>query len=281
MNYSIIKNDHGTYYHYKCTNNKKGTIIFIHGFAITSEYHDEFIKHIIDEFDYIAIQLPGAGIEEWKLNKKPLVEDMVEYVVNLINHMNLDQFILIGHSMGGGIAARVANILSNQVICLVLSTPMNSRISKLRIFNYFKFNPKTFKKSYKLTNILYHDISSLYSNDQEKIYKIINDDLEYQVANYKFMKSLKKSMFSIKNLKNGRNHEMNLNVLTLVIAGKYDILIPPKSLYKAFNNKKQREKGNIRVEIMKNSAHLPFKEQEIEYAKEIKDFIHYALNLRK
>lgn len=278
MNYSIIKDQHGTYYYYKCKNEKKATIIFIHGFATTSEYHDEFIKHIIDEYDYIAIQLPGAGIQEWNSKKKPLVEDMVDYAVNLIKHINIEQFILIGHSMGGGIAARVANILRDKVICLILSTPMNSRISKLSIFNYFKFNPKTFKKSHRLTNILYHDISSLYNHDQDKIHKIINDDLEYQIANYTFMKNLKKSMFSIKNLKIGRKHEMEITTPTLVIAGKHDVIIPAKSLYKAFNNKKQREKGNIKVETMQFSAHLPFKEQEIEYAKEIKDFINYVLN---
>lgn len=66
MESELIKSDNGSYFYYKCLNPlfKKGNIIFIHGFATTSKYHDIFIKHIIDEYDYIALQLPGAGYEQ-------------------------------------------------------------------------------------------------------------------------------------------------------------------------------------------------------------------------
>ena len=73
-------------------------------------------------------------------------------------------------------------------------------------------------------------------------------------------------------------NEKALATPTLVIAGKYDKLIPPVSLFRAFGNRKQQEKAFIRIELMNDSAHIPFQEQEIEYAKEIKDFINYYLD---
>ena len=202
MNYQIIRNEDGTYFYYKCKGKeKKGTIIFIHGFATNSLYHDPFIKHIIEEYDYIAIQLPGAGFQEWTKNKNPKVEDMVFYCVNLIRSMNLKKFILLGHSMGGGIAVRVANIFKKEIECLICSTPMNSRISTFKIFNYFKFNPKTFKKAFKLVNTLYYDLMKTFNNDPEVIEKFVKDELEYQKKYRKFFIKLKKSMFSLKNRK--------------------------------------------------------------------------------
>ena len=200
MKYENIKNELGNYYHYKCTNKKKATIIFVHGFATTSEYHDVFIKHIIDQFDYIALQLPGAGIQEWKQNKKPKVEDMVDYCINLIKSLNLKEFVILGHSMGGGIALRLANYFQKETICLILSTPMNSRIPLWKGINYFKFNPKNFKKAHHLINILYHDINKLHNNDQEKIHSVISEEFQYQTDNRPFMVQLKQSMFSIKNM---------------------------------------------------------------------------------
>lgn len=278
MKYKNIKNEFGNYYHYKCTNKKKATIIFVHGFATTSEYHDVFIKHVIDQFDYIALQLPGAGVQEWNQNKKPKVEDMVDYCINLIKSLNLKEFVILGHSMGGGIALRLANYFQKETICLILSTPMNSRIPLWKGINYFKFNPKNFKKAHHLINILYHDINKLHNNDQEKIHSVISEEFQYQTDNRPFMVQLKQSMFSIKNMLLCRQNEKDLATPTLVIAGKYDKLIPSVSLFRAFGNRKQQEKGFIRIELMNDSAHIPFQEQEIEYAKEIKDFINYYLD---
>ena len=56
---NFITTSAGTYAYYPCLNkdNKKGTIVFIHGFATTSEYHDGFIEAIKNEYDYYACLL--------------------------------------------------------------------------------------------------------------------------------------------------------------------------------------------------------------------------------
>ncbi len=273
----LIKTNIGSYFYYPCKKQKKSTIVFIHGFATTSAYHNPFIKYINDDYDYIALQLPGAGIQKWNSKKQPKVEDMVNYCIELIKSLDLDEFILIGHSMGGGIAKRVAYFFNDQVTCLICSTPMNSRLSILQAKNYFVFNPKTFKKTFKLLNILYADILKTYNNDEEMIEKITNEELDYQVANHEFLSKLKKSMFSLKNRDHGRFYEKNIKCPTLIIGGKYDKIITLRSLTKVYKHMKKNN-PNVKFEIMSNSAHLPFIEEETYYAKEIIDFIKLWVN---
>lgn len=266
----LIKNEFGSYTLRKCLNpnEKKGTIVFIHGFATTSEYHDTFAKHAIQYYDYITIELPGHGLHDFNHSnlKKINIDTFVKYSCDLIKFLNIGRFYLIGHSMGGGIATRVANVLKDDVIGLVASTPMNSRLPIYSIFNYFKFNTKTFKKTLKLQNILYHDLYSIYS--EEKLQEFLKKELKYQLDNREFLIKVKKAMFSLKNLKQGRKNEMELSVPTLAIAGKYDKIITPNSVLKAYN----KQNDNIQVEIFTNSAHLPFQEEEEKYAKYVLDF---------
>lgn len=269
-----IKNNVGTYHFYSCINEnkKRGTIIFIHGFATQSTYHDEyFVKYAIQEYDYYALQLPGHGIEEYNDSKKIKVDYYTSYCVNLIKSLNINKFYLIGHSMGGGLGIRVANILKDNVISYVAATPMNSKLPLKCIFNYWKFTPKNFKKTLKLNNCLYKDLHKTKSN--QDINKFIEDETNYQLKHRKFFKTLKKDMFSISNIKKCNQNEKEITVPTLAIAGKYDSMIPSKSVYKAFRlNLRKNKKTNVIFELFEESGHLPFQEEEEKYAKTVLSF---------
>lgn len=278
----IKRNELGTYFYFKCKNDfKKGTIVFIHGWGTNSEYHNNFIKYIENEYDYIAIQLPGFGVQEWdKTNKKPKTFDLFLYCINLLREINLDKFYLIGHSMGGGIAVKIANIFRKNVVGLILVTPTNSKmipkIPKWKIING-GFKLKTFKQYFKWLNLIYLDLLKTFENDHEKIKQLIIDGLKFQKEHRNLMSKIKKSIYSHKNLKQLKNNENQINCPTLVLAGKYDKIINPKSLFKTFGEKQienlDENKALIKIELMDKSAHMPFHEQEKEYAKEIKDFI--------
>ena len=54
---------------------------------------------------------------------------------------------------------------------------------------------------------------------------------------------------------------------TLAIAGRFDRLIPYKSVLKTFKNK-----PNAKVVIFEQSGHIPFQEEKELYAKTILDF---------
>lgn len=84
------------------------TLLFIHGAgqrAYTWRFQEAlFINH--PKFNYIALDLPGrAGSEGAGLRT---VSDYKDFLLEFINSLELENIILIGHSMGGGIAMLMA-----------------------------------------------------------------------------------------------------------------------------------------------------------------------------
>lgn len=273
----VTKNNFGTYFFVPSKNvdNKKGAIVFIHGYATTSSYHDVFIKYINNDYDYYAIQLPGHGYEEYEdKNNKNYINQFVIYCCKLINNLNIGKFYLIGHSMGGGIGIRVANLLKKDVLAYVAVTPMNSRLPITSIINYWKFSPKTFKQTLKLNTRIYKDFFKTVG-ETNSIEDYISKEAEYQKKHHLFFKKLKKNMFSLKNVKECRKNEKLLSIPTLIIAGKYDKLINAKSTIKVFN---KSNKKYVSIEILENSAHIPFQEEEEKYANIV---LHFFENNKK
>lgn len=262
---NIINNNYGKYRFFSCKNtNKKGTIVFIHGYATTSEYHDTFIEDATNEYDYITLELPGHGFMEYN-HKKVDINFLVDYCVQLIQSLELDSFYLIGHSMGGGIAVRVANRLKDSLKGLVVVTPMNSNLGILEIKNYFKFAPNSISKTKKLINTIYKDPNLTITN--KPLEEFISDEFKYQNNHKKFFVKLKKQMFSLKNLFECKKNEKKLDIPMLSLAGKFDKIIPPKSVFKSFNKNPQNK-----FILFENSAHVIFQEEQEFYNKTLIDF---------
>lgn len=93
------------YYHYKKSNSVT-TLLMIHGFAEASFIWEKTAREVAQKFncDVIAFDLSGHGRSDWRddgLYNTATYADDVEFV---INELNINSFILIGHSMGGRIA---------------------------------------------------------------------------------------------------------------------------------------------------------------------------------
>jgi len=82
-------------------------IICLHGRWGRAETWIDFIEHYAPQFRVIAPDQRGHGLSD-----KPIasytVEEMAADIVCLAKALGLKQFIVVGHSMGGGIAAHIA-----------------------------------------------------------------------------------------------------------------------------------------------------------------------------
>ncbi len=262
----VFKNKVGSYKFKPSKNNSKGTIVFIHGFATNSDYHDE-IGEKFDEYEYYTLELPGHGYTEINQNKNFYLDDFVDYCIAMITELKLDNIILIGHSMGGSLAMRVSNSISNKIEKLILVTPMNSSITPYALKMFFLFTPKSFNKTLALNNVLYKDLTKTLNLNVENY---ISKEHEYQVKHINFFRKLKRKLYSFKNLKRCFKAEKALKLPTLLIVGEFDKTINYKFAIRAI---KKTNKPFIQVSIFKKSAHIPFQEQPEKYLKEITDFI--------
>ncbi len=79
---------------------KGNALILLHGFLESGMIWKDFTKILSSEFRIIAIDLPGHGKSE---NLKPVhtMELFADVIKAVLDHLQIKQCVMIGHSMGG------------------------------------------------------------------------------------------------------------------------------------------------------------------------------------
>ncbi|MDE7433883.1 MAG: alpha/beta fold hydrolase [Mycoplasmoidaceae bacterium] len=153
----------------KAEGKKLGTILFVHGYAVDYSY---FVadKELAKNFDYYAVNLPVHGTKKADLTKKQMkeqikLEEFAKHVCKFVEEKQLNDFILIGHSMGGAVVSLVANMIPEKIKKLILISPMNfAAIS--RGLTCLKLCALTMEKKMKVVKYLYKD-ASLYKDSKD------------------------------------------------------------------------------------------------------------------
>lgn len=266
IDYQLI-NENGYTFRFKASNNKSSkNILFIHGFATDSEYHDEVAQMLVENYNYYSLQLPGHGYSKIRHRSQLNPLFYAKYVADWIKQKGFENLILIGHSMGGGICTLVSNMVSDQLAKVVLVTPMNSSMwSTLKSLNILKIPSNNEEDNFKSKALLLHDYKKVYEDSSDSK---IKDEVLYFLKFMKEFKILRKNMFSFKLKKELSNAEKKNPIKTLVILGKNDGIISYSKSYKRFSRL-----PNYTVKTFESSAHLPFIEDNDLYCRVILDFI--------
>jgi pimeloyl-ACP methyl ester carboxylesterase len=98
------------------------TVVMIHGFMGSSyEYHDFFTEMAADnDFNIIAFDTMGFGFSDKPLDYEYTSQNHALTFIEALDQLGIDEFSLMGHSMGGGIAIRMALMVPTRVENLVL-----------------------------------------------------------------------------------------------------------------------------------------------------------------
>lgn len=104
--------------------NHKGTVLLINGFAAPSTFwHQDFIEPILDAgFQIIRFDNRSVGLSDWmsdwsKTNAYTK-EDMMQDALAVLNENNIQKAHVVGISMGGYIAQRIAIEFPERVLSL-------------------------------------------------------------------------------------------------------------------------------------------------------------------
>lgn len=231
--YCKVKIKNEEYQCYYETNNKKDNqpIILLHGWGVNSE---EF-KNIINKLNYyvIAIDFIGFGKSE-KPNQPFTIEDYVNQLHQIINYLQLNNIILLGHSFGGRVAIKYNYYYDVKKLILVDSAGLRKKTIKL-YYDIYKY--KFLKKLYKLINK--NKYNNLIKTSGSKDYKVLSPIMKQtmnNIINYDLRKYCKKS-----------------KTKTLILWGLYDSETPIKDGYaflKLFYNS--------RIIVFYNSMHFPY-----------------------
>jgi pimeloyl-ACP methyl ester carboxylesterase len=129
----------GNEIHYQVQGQGKPAIVFIHGWCCDRSYWDAQLPHFAQKYIVVAIDLAGHG-ESGLDRKEWTMGAFGEDVVAVVNKLNLEQVVLVGHSMGGFVILEAARRIPERVIGLVgVDTLQNfeDKLSQEQIDDWF------------------------------------------------------------------------------------------------------------------------------------------------
>ena len=106
MNYAVItfKNKKISYR----TNGIGKCLVLLHGFLESQEIWDAFAQELSKEFKVVTIDLPGHGNSE-QTGEVHTMQLMSDAVKALLDHLQVKECVMIGHSMGGYVTLEFAS----------------------------------------------------------------------------------------------------------------------------------------------------------------------------
>ncbi len=111
-----------SYSKWKSNNQSKNLLILIHGTGAHKKWWDPIAPQFIDETNVIAVDLPGMGDSDFR--EKYSIKDFGSCIFSIIEKEKKDAQIeniyIVGHSLGGQVAAYLASEYKDLVTSLVM-----------------------------------------------------------------------------------------------------------------------------------------------------------------
>lgn len=100
------------------------TIILLHGIFSSLQTWDTWVDELSKRYRVIALDMPGYGLTGAPENPDDFEEaNLVNTFAMFVNRLDLDNFTLVGNSLGGFVAASYASQHGSQVDNLILVDP--------------------------------------------------------------------------------------------------------------------------------------------------------------
>jgi len=195
------------------------TVVFLHG-ASGLLPDNPFLDQLAERYHVYAPELPGYGDS----TGDERLDDMLDFALHgwdVVSALGLQRPHLLGHSMGGMIAAEMACIASNDLAKLVLVSPAGLWIPEHPIPDLYAMLP------FEFAQLLFHDPvagAALLTGGLD--FSNLEAIRDFYIANAKRMGVASKILFPIPNRGLARRL-YRLTADTALMWGKSDRLIPP------------------------------------------------------
>lgn len=111
----------GLHVHYRDQGARDGeTIVMVHGFSASLHAWEPWIARLGDRYRIVTLDLPGHGLTRAPSTYVTSSERYADVIDALAGRLHLDSYVVVGNSMGGGAAWRLALRHPAHVRALVL-----------------------------------------------------------------------------------------------------------------------------------------------------------------
>jgi pimeloyl-ACP methyl ester carboxylesterase len=231
------------------------TLIFLHGAGGFPGWI-AFLETLSARFDVLAPEHPGFGNSENPALIRN-VSDMAMYYLDFLDALGAKEVHLVGHSLGGWIAAELAVRNSTRLASLALIAPAGIRVKGVPVGDNFIWSPEETVRN------LYHDQSLA---EQILARTPTEEEAELALKN-RFMAA--KLGWEPRWFNPALERWLHrLQVPTLVLWGENDKLLP--SRYAALWGERVPD---VKIEVIPQCGHLPHIEKADLTARKISEFI--------
>ena len=139
-------------------------ILLLHGFLSNADIWDDLAWLLSGDYYVVALDQRGHGKSDWSENGDYSIDDHFSDLVRFIEHLDLDELILIGHSMGGRNALFYCTCRPERIKKLILvdARPGNSEQSVealKRMLDFAGVNAGDIDDTVQKANTLFPDLS--------------------------------------------------------------------------------------------------------------------------
>jgi pimeloyl-ACP methyl ester carboxylesterase len=99
-------------------------VVLVHSMAGTAAHWSGQLEHLRPGRRAVAFDLRGHGASDPPRNQEYSIAGMTEDIAAVVNGLGLSSFVLVGHSLGGGVALAYAGAHPSRVAGLLLLDPI-------------------------------------------------------------------------------------------------------------------------------------------------------------
>ncbi|MGE3541996.1 MAG: alpha/beta fold hydrolase, partial [Candidatus Tectimicrobiota bacterium] len=221
-------------------------LLFLHGVGGLRGW-DPFLADLATRFTVYAPSHPGFETSTGLEHVDDIV-DMVIYYNDLLDALQLDAVHVVGHSLGGMIAAELAAFSPQRVCKLVLVSALGLWLDTQPVADFFAMTPA------QLSTALWHDPQAPEAQALMALPEDETAQLEAYLTRMQHLSAAGKFLWPIpdKGLKK-RLHR--ITAPTLLLWGQSDGLVP-----EAYASAFQQQITGARVTVLPRCGHLPMYE---------------------
>lgn len=127
----FITLENGSTVHIRDEGKRDGEVlVLMHGFGMSLHVWEKWVAELGDKYRLISFDWPGHGLSTPVQDTNYDLNALTDYLADVLDWMNIDEFVLVGHSMGGGVAMNYVVDNPNKVQALVLIAAMGLKIDR-------------------------------------------------------------------------------------------------------------------------------------------------------
>lgn len=238
-------------------------ILFLHGLGSNSLSWLMTVPMFCQQYRVIAIDNIGHGRSD-KPDLDYKITDFVNYVEGFLDTLNLKEIYIVGNSLGGWIAARLALRRPELIkrLVLVCSAGLQPWPELREKLEKVKFAPRTISETRSMLSLCFYN-KVQYVNQVSVVISYLLRNLE---SNHKTVERVLASALDPNEWLDDKLTKIRAE--TLVLWGQHDELMPIE-----FARQFATNIPNAKLEIISNCGHVPQIERPKEFNQLLKNFL--------